>query len=42
MPFCQGTIFKNIKNYRDVISIDVSKLTIDAHSHKRGLHKVNF
>lgn len=28
-----------MKNYDDVIGIDVSKLTIDAHIHKRGLHR---
>src|SRR5680860_657991 len=29
-----------MKNYDDVIGIDVSKLTIDAHIHKRALHRV--
>lgn len=29
-----------MKNYLDVIGIDVSKLTIDAHIHKRGVHRV--
>ncbi len=29
-----------MKNYDDVIGIDVSKLTIDAHMHKRALHRV--
>lgn len=29
-----------MKNYEDVIGIDVSKLTIDAHIYKRGLHRV--
>tara|TARA_R110000772_G_scaffold34936_5_gene84511 strand:+ start:84 stop:326 length:243 start_codon:yes stop_codon:yes gene_type:complete len=29
-----------MKNYDDVIGIDVSKLTIDAHIYKRGLHRV--
>ncbi|OZV66121.1 hypothetical protein CA834_14545, partial [Winogradskyella aurantia] len=36
----RGTIFKNMKNYDDVIGIDVSKLTIDAHMHRRSLHRV--
>lgn len=31
-----------MKNYDDVIGIDVSKLTIDAHMHKRSLHRVFF
>lgn len=30
-PFLIGTIFKKMKNYVDVIGIDVSKLTIDIH-----------
>lgn len=29
-----------MKNYADVIGIDVSKLTIDAHIHHRGKHRV--
>lgn len=29
-----------MKNYDDVIGIDVSKLTIDAHIHQRGLHRL--
>lgn len=29
-----------MKNYVDVIGIDVSKLTIDAHIHKRAVHRV--
>jgi len=29
-----------MKNYCDVVGIDVSKLTIDAHIHKSGLHRV--
>lgn len=29
-----------MKNYIDVIGIDVSKLTIDAHIHKRSVHRV--
>lgn len=29
-----------MKNYDDVIGIDVSKLTIDAHIHKRALHRI--
>ncbi|SNR60170.1 Transposase [Lutibacter agarilyticus] len=29
-----------MKNYVDVIGIDVSKLTIDAYMHKRGLHRL--
>jgi hypothetical protein len=29
-----------MKNYDDVIGIDVSKLIIDAHIHKSGLHRV--
>ena len=29
-----------MKNYVDVIGIDVSKLTIDAHIHNRALHRV--
>jgi transposase len=29
-----------MKNYDDVIGIDVSKLTIDAHMHRRSLHRV--
>ncbi|MAO09893.1 MAG: hypothetical protein CMC07_03120 [Flavobacteriaceae bacterium] len=29
-----------MKNYLDVIGIDVSKLTIDAHIHKRTVHRV--
>lgn len=29
-----------MKNYVDVIGIDVSKLTIDAHIHKKGLHRL--
>lgn len=28
-----------MKNYVDVIGIDVSKLTIDAHIHHRGVHR---
>ena len=32
------TTFKNMEKYEDVVGIDVSKLTIDAHLHKRGLH----
>lgn len=29
-----------MKNYVDVIGIDVSKLTIDAHIHKIGSHRL--
>ncbi|MGK0427975.1 MAG: transposase [Ulvibacter sp.] len=29
-----------MKNYDDVIGIDVFKLIIDAHIHKSGLHQV--
>jgi len=29
-----------MKNYQDVIGIDVSKLTVDAYIHKRGLYRV--
>jgi transposase len=29
-----------MKNYVDVIGIDVSKLTIDAHIHHRAVHRV--
>ena len=29
-----------MKNYSDVIGIDVSKLTIDAHIHSRVVHRV--
>ncbi|WP_338356231.1 IS110 family transposase [Yeosuana marina] len=29
-----------MKNYVDVIGIDVSKLTIDAHIHNRAVHRV--
>jgi transposase len=29
-----------MKNYADVIGIDVSKLTIDAHIHKKGVHRL--
>jgi transposase len=29
-----------MKNYSDVIGIDVSKLTIDAHIHNRVVHRV--
>lgn len=36
----QGIIFKNMKNYADVIGIDISKLTIDAHIHHRDKHRV--
>jgi transposase len=32
--------FKNMKNYVDVIGIDVSKLTIDAHIHHKAVHRV--
>jgi hypothetical protein len=33
ISYLQEIIFKNMKNYSDVIGIDVSKLTIDAHIH---------
>ena len=29
-----------MKNYVDVIGIDVSKLTIDTHIHKKGVHRL--
>jgi transposase len=29
-----------MEKYEDVVGIDVSKLTIDAHLYKRGLHRL--
>lgn len=29
-----------MKNYVDVIGIDISKLTIDAHIHKKDVHRL--
>jgi transposase len=42
ISYLQEIIFKNknMKNYSDVIGIDVSKLTIDAHIHNRVVHRV--
>jgi len=29
-----------MKNYADVIGIDISRLTIDAHLHRKGSHRL--